>query len=89
MYMNARKKEYDRIRYALNREVRIDKTGIIPRKYKKFNPNDYEYTSVGGNVIIEPILIQKTYPNEIQIQLDYARINYTPEQYDNLIKMLG
>ena len=87
--MNARKKEYDRIRYALNREVKIDKTGVIPRKYKKFNPSDYEPTLDGEGINIEPILIQKKYPTEIQIQLDYARINYTPEQYDNLIKMLG
>ena len=101
--MKARKKEYDRIRYALKREVRIDKTGVEPRIYKRFNPADY-YGSVGcsgttindidnfkmtGGSLIEPVVIEKIYPPDIQLQLDCAKINYSPEAYEALVKLLN
>lgn len=102
MYMKERK-EYDRIRYALKRELKIDKTGIEPRTYKRFNrENTYgsvcNNTSIddiknikitGGTIDKEPVVVERVYPLEIQIQLDCAKLNYSPEAYEALLKMLN
>lgn len=77
------RKEYDRMRYALKRELKIDKTGVEPRQYKRFNQEPiYNTTDVFSSTTL------KDYPEHIQIQLDYAKLNYTPEQYANLLKLL-
>lgn len=103
MYMKARKKEYDRIRYALKRELKIDKTGIEPRTYKPFNPTEYgsvgcsntnidnidNFKMTGGAIDIKPVVVERVYPPEIQIQLDCAKLNYSPEAYEALLKMLN
>ena len=97
------RKEYDRIRYALKREVRIDKTGVEPRTYKRFNPENYygsvgcnntsiddidNFKMTGGSLNVEPVVIQKVYSPDIQQQLDCAKIYYSPEAYQNLLKTL-
>ena len=77
------RKEYDRMRYALKRELKIDKTGVEPRQYNRFNQEPtYKTTDVFTSTTL------KEYPQSIQIQLDYARQNYTPDQYANLLKLL-
>jgi hypothetical protein len=97
------RKEYDRIRYALKRELKIDKTGVEPRTYKRFNPTEYgsvgcnnksiddidNFKMTGGSLNVEPVVIQKVYSPEIQQQLDCAKMYYSPESYQNLLKMLG
>ncbi len=103
MYMKARKKEYDRLRYALKREVKIDKTGIEPRTYKQFNPTEYgsvgcnntsiddidNFKMTGGTLNNQPLKDERIIPYDIQIQLDYAKLNYSPEAYENLLKTLN
>lgn len=77
------RKEYDRMRYALKRELKIDKTGVEPRQYKRFNQEPtYKTTDVFTSTTL------KEYPQSIKIQLDYARQNYTPDQYASLLKLL-
>jgi len=103
MYMKARKKEYDRIRYALKRELKIDKTGIEPRTYKPFNPSEYgsvgcsnttiddlnDFKMTGGTINNEPLKDERIIPYDIQIQLDYAKLNYSPDAYEALLKTLN
>jgi len=101
--MKARKKEYDRIRYSLKRELKIDKTGVEPRTYKTFNPENYygsvgcsntkiddlnDFSMTGGSLNIEPVVVQKIFSPDIQQQLDCAKIHYTPEAYQNLLKTM-
>lgn len=94
--MKARKREYDKIRYALKRELKIEKTGVEPRTYKPFKPTDYNQLECSntditgeGMIDIKPTVIAKNYPPEIQIQLDYAKLHYTPDAYQNLLKILN
>jgi hypothetical protein len=101
--MKARKQEYDRIRYSLKRELKIDKTGIEPRTYKRFNPTQYgsigcsnttiddidNFKMKGGTINNEPLKYERIIPYDIQIQLDYAKLNYSPDAYEALLKTLN
>lgn len=94
------RKEYDRLRYLLKRELKINKTGREPRTYKPFKPTEYgsvnttidnidNFKITGGTVNIEDLKDERIIPYDIQIQLDYAKLNYSPEAYNTLLNTLN